>query len=240
MAVHFLLTLDTTAPDGLSLSINDGAAVTENPVVTLSLSTRAGDTAKMKIWGVEGAETEADAPWEPYAVTKTVRLPKSHGMKTVYARVMDDVGNYARGLFIPSGSDRLITADGDVFYNAPPASAGIYLDLSLPVVTTTGPDRSSAAGNSSDKINISFVSSRAFAEYKVCAVKKREALESEGAVIPISGGSVNTGGSGSFPANTAVYVTVTGADLAAAAGSGKGVKIIKVFVRDLAGNWSVA
>lgn len=238
MASHFFLTLDTTAPSSVSLLINGGAATTENPEVTLTLSAES-DAARMKIWGIDGAETEADAPWEAYASRKTVTLPRSSGTKTVYVRVMDDVGNYARTRFIPSGSDGLVTADGKAFYNAPPVSAQIYLDLSLPVVTTTGPDRSRLARGTADVVNISFISSRAFSEYKVCAVSEREAVQSEGAVIPVTGGSMNTSGSGSFAANTAINVSVTGADLASAS-SAKGVKIIKVFVKDIAGNWSVA
>lgn len=37
MASYFNLTLDTTAPSGLTLEINDGAIYTTNPVVELSI-----------------------------------------------------------------------------------------------------------------------------------------------------------------------------------------------------------
>ena len=58
--------------------------------------------------------------------------------------------------------------------------------------------------------------------------------------IPVTSGSTNTSGTeGGYKADTAINVTINGADLEAAS-SGDGVKIIKVFVKNAAGTWSVA
>ena len=54
LASYFNLTLDTTAPAGLSVSINEDALYTTTPVVTLKVSVSDDVTTgyQMKIWGV--------------------------------------------------------------------------------------------------------------------------------------------------------------------------------------------
>ena len=79
-----------------------------------------------------------------------------------------------------------------------------------------------------------------FAEYKVCVVSANSSTQEAGTTIPTVGGSINTSGdSGNYPAATNIQVTITGADLESAS-SGDGAKIIKVFVKNAAGTWSVA
>lgn len=92
MANYFNLTLDTTAPSGVSLSINSGAEYTTSASVSLAIA--CSDTDKtgyqMKIWGIAGKATENDATWETFASSKTVDLPTGDGLKTVYVKIRDD------------------------------------------------------------------------------------------------------------------------------------------------------
>ena len=220
MASFFNLTLDTLAPSGLAAALNDGALYTTSEIVTLKLEMTDADTTgyQMKIWGIADAEDEASAAWETFAAEKSITLPDGDGLKTVYVKVRDDVGNEAAAV-----------------------SDSITLDTAVPVVVITGPDKSKiskVAGFNSAVIN--FVSDVAFEEYKVCAVPATNSLQSAGVVIPAINGSENTSGNaGGYAADTNIAVTINGADLEAAS-AGDGVKIIKVFVRNAAGTWSVA
>lgn len=220
MASYFNLTLDTLAPDGLTLSINDGALYTTSATVTLSISMTDEASAgyQMKIWGIEGVADEGSATWETYATTKSVTLVAGDGLKTVSIKVRDDVGN-----------ESAVVTDT------------ITLDTAVPAVSVTGPDKSKiskVAGFNQSIFN--FTSDVIFEEYKVCVVPANNSTQEAGTVIPTTAGSLNTSGSeGNYPASTNIQVTITGADLETAS-SGDGVKIIKVFVRNAAGTWSVA
>ena len=220
MASYFNLTLDTLAPDGLTLSINDGALYTTSATVTLSISMtdEANAGYQMKIWGIEGVADEGSATWETYATTKSVTLVAGDGLKTVSIKVRDDVGN-----------ESAVVTDT------------ITLDTAVPAVSVTGPDKSKiskVAGFNQSIFN--FTSDVIFEEYKVCVVPANNSTQEAGTVIPTTAGSLNTSGSeGNYPASTNIQVTITGADLETAS-SGDGVKIIKVFVRNAAGTWSVA
>lgn len=220
MASYFNLTLDTLAPDGLTLSINDGALYTTSATVTLSISMTDEASAgyQMKIWGIEGVADEGSATWETYATTKSVTLVAGDGLKTVSIKVRDDVGN-----------ESAVVTDT------------ITLDTAVSAVSVTGPDKSKiskVAGFNQSIFN--FTSDVIFEEYKVCVVPANNSTQEAGTVIPTTAGSLNTSGSeGNYPASTNIQVTITGADLETAS-SGDGVKIIKVFVRNAAGTWSVA
>ena len=215
MASFFNLTLDTLAPSGLSVSINSGATTCTSRTVTLSVSVSDSDTTgyQIKIWGIDGVSSESAASWETFTGSKSITLTDGDGLKTVYVKVRDDVGNETAAV-----------------------SDSITLNTSVPVVTVVGPDRSKI----SNSAVISFTVDVAFDEYKVCVVPATNSLEDAGVVIPSTNGSVNTSGSaGGYPSGTAINVTIKGADLEAAS-SGDGVKIVKVFVRNTAGTWSVA
>lgn len=220
MASYFNLTLDTLAPAGLTLLINDGALYTTSATVTLSISMTDEASAgyQMKIWGIEGVADEESATWETYATTKSVTLVAGDGLKTVSIKVRDDVGN-----------ESAVVTDT------------ITLDTAVPAVSVTGPDKSKiskVAGFNQSIFN--FTSDVIFEEYKVCVVPANNSTQEAGTVIPTTAGSLNTSGSeGNYPASTNIQVTITGADLETAS-SGDGVKIIKVFVRNAAGTWSVA
>ena len=220
MASYFNLTLDTAAPDGVAVTINDGAIYTTTRNVTLDISTSDSNTDgyQMKIWGTDGVSGESGATWEAFAATKTVSLPAGDGLKTVYIKVRDDVGNESAA-----------------------ASDTITLNTSVPTVTVTGPDRTRLSMVSGfNKSIINFTVNETFSEYKVCVVPASNSTQDAGEVIPTTGGSINTSGSaGSYPASTNIQVTIYAEDLESAS-SGDGAKIVKVFVRNQAGTWSVA
>lgn len=216
---YFNLTLDTTAPAGLSILLNDGAIYTASASVALKITISDSVTTgyQMKIWGISGKTTEASAAWETYTPEKTVALSDGDGLKTVFVKVRDDVGNETAA-----------------------ASASITLDTAVPIITITGPDIDTISKVSGfDTAAASFTVDTDFVEYRVCAVPAANSLVAAGTVIPTTVGSVNTSGTGQFPADTPISVTIKGADLETAS-SGDGMKIIKVFAKDAAGNWSVA
>lgn len=220
MASYFNLTLDTLAPAGLTVTLNDGSIYTTSAAVTLKLTLTDENTTgyQMKIWGTAEAAEEGSASWETYTAEKSITLPSGDGLKTVYVKVRDDVGN-----------------------ESAQASDSITLDSAVPAVTVTGPDKakiSKVSGYNTAVIN--FMADVDFEEYKVCVVPATSSTQEAGTVIPTSGGSSGTSGSaGGYEADTNIQVTITGADLEAAS-SGDGVKIVKVFVRNAAGTWSVA
>lgn len=220
MASFFNLTLDTLAPSGVTITINDNALYTTNATVTLKIATSDEQTTgyQMKIWGIENVADEGSASWETFAATKSVKLTAGDGLKTVYVKVRDDVGN-----------------------ESTEASDTITLDTAVPAVSVTGPDKariSKVAGFNQSIFN--FTCDVIFEEYKVCVVPQNNSTQDAGVLIPTTAGSVNTSGSdGNYPAETNIQVTITGADLETAS-SGDGAKIVKVFVRNAAGTWSVA
>ena len=221
MASYFNLTLDTTAPAGVTLQINSGALYATSRPVTLTIGVSDEQTTgyQMKVWGdIDGASEEAAASWETFATEKSVTLTTGDGLKTVHVKIRDDVGNES----------------ADV-------TDTITLNTAVPVVTVTGPDKSRISKVSGfDTSIINFTSDVAFDEYKVCVVTANSSTQDSGMTIGSTHGSINTSGtSGDYPASESIQVTIKAADLEAAS-SGDGTKIVKVFVKTEAGIWSVA
>lgn len=218
MASYFNLTLDTLAPAGLAVQLNGDDIYTTTPSVELTLTLTDSPTTgyQMKIWGVEGVTDEGSASWETYAASKSVTLPSGDGLKTVYVKVRDAVGNESSA-----------------------TSDSITLDTAVPTVTVTGPDKSTISKVVGfDMAVINFMSDIAFEEYKVCVVPATSSTQESGTQIPTTNGSVNTSGSaGGYEADTNIEVKINGTDLETAS-SGDGVKIVKVFVKNAAGTWS--
>lgn len=212
MASYFTLTLDTTAPTSVSISL---PALTNSTSVTATIA--ATGASHMKFWGdVSGAATEGAASWQTFGNTATITLTSGDGTKTVYMKVKDDVGNEA-------------TAVNDT----------TVLDSSGPTVTITGPDVNRISKVASyDTSAFSFSANEAFVEYKVKVVPSTSSVHSAGTQIGTTGGSTNMSGSGTFAANTPISCTIKGADLETAS-VGDGAKIVKVFCKDANGNWSV-
>lgn len=220
MASFFNLILDTLAPAGLALQLNSGATYATSNTVTASISVSDSVTTgyQMKIWGIKAAAEEADASWETFTISKSLVLTDSDGLKTVYIKVRDDVGNESAAV-----------------------SASITVNTAVPVVTITGPDKSRISKVSGfDTCAFSFTSDVDFEEYTVRVVPSTSSLHDAGTEIPTTGGSTNTSGSaGGYKKATAINVTIKGADLESAS-SGDGTKVVKVFVKNAAGTWSVA
>lgn len=221
MASFFNLTLDTLAPAGVAISLNDNALYTTSEVVTLKVTMTDTETTgyQMKVWGIEGVADEATAAWETYAAEKSITLPHdTDGLKTVSVKVRDDVGN-----------------------ESAVATDDITLDTAVPVVTITGPDKAKISKITGFDISIiNFTVDVEFEEYKVCVVPETASTQDAGVTIGTAGGSVNTSGAdGGYPEATNIEVKIAGADLETASG-GDGVKIVKVFVKTVAGTWSVA
>lgn len=218
MASYFNLTLDTLAPAGLAVQINGDDIYTTTATVELAITLTDDVTTgyQMKVWGIDGVADEETATWETYTASKSITLPSGDGLKTVYVKVRDSVGNETSAV-----------------------SDSITLDTSVPTVAVTGPDKatiSEVVGFNLAVIN--FMSDIAFEEYKVCVVPATSSTQEAGTIIPDDNGSINTSGSeGGYEADTNIQVTISGTDLKAAS-SGDGVKIVKVFVRNAAGTWS--
>ncbi len=230
MAAFFTLTLDTTAPAGVTVEINNGDAATASLDVTLAIATSDGDTSgyTMKVYGdVDDAQApteyraaEGDAPWISFAASKAVRLAAGDGSKTVRVKVRDDVWN--------------VSAE---------ATDAITLDTSAPVVTITeAPSRSrisKVAGR--DETVFEFEVDVEFSEFEVRVVPNSGSGHTAGDLIPTAGGSVNTSGAaGPYAAATPIEVTINGVDLETA-DAGDGDKVVKVFARASGGaqNWSL-
>ena len=193
MASYFNLTLDTTAPSGVTLSINSGAEYTTSASVTLAIGCSDADTIgyQMKIWGIDGVSTESDASWETYAESKVVTLASGDGQKTVYVKVRDDVYNESAS-----------------------ASATITLNTTVPTVTITGPDVTRISKTSGkNTCTFSFSSYTAFTEYKVKVVPSISSLNDAGTTIGTTNGSTNMSGTGTYAASTNTTCTINGADL---------------------------
>lgn len=226
-ASYVTVTLDTTGPGSPSISISGGAAYATSQTVTVTIGTADSDTTgyQMKVYGdVDTSNdsnvqaTKAASTWISYATSKSIKLSSGDGSKTVYVTIRDDVWN-----------------------ESSEASDAITLDTTLPTVTVQGgsPDVSRVSKISGKRtVNITWQSNQQYDEYKVKVVPSTGSNESAGTTIGTTNGSSNVAGStADQPASTNVTTTIDGRDLEAAS-AGDGDKIIKIFVKDDAGNWS--
>ena len=169
---------------------------------------------KIYHWAMTGVDPVVPAEGAKPDIT----LPDGDGLKTIYVKMRDDVGNETAAV-----------------------SDTITLNTSIPAVTITGPDKSRISKVTGyDAAAFSFVCDVDFEEYTIRVVPATSSLHTAGTQIPTTGGSTNVSGTeGGYKKNTAINVTVKGADLEAAS-SGDGTKIVKVFVKNAAGTWSAA
>ena len=220
MPAHITITFDTTAPANPALLLAGGASVvgSRNTAVAFASDDTDKTGYQVKLWGDldGGPATEGAAAWQAWSASVLVTLSAGDGPKVVYGKVRDDVGNETGVL-----------------------SDSTTLDTTVPVVAVGAPSQpkiSKVVGF--DTATATFQSDSPFEEYEVRVVPTSGSARTEGAVIPTTAGSINTSGNaGSYPAATNIQITIKGADLEAAA-PGDGTKVIKVFVRDTAGNWS--
>lgn len=219
MASNFTLTLDTTGPQTATFAVSAGAAYATSTAATGDFSTSDTPTTgyQVKVWGdVSGALTEGAASWQTYTTSLAFTLTSGDGLKTISAKIRDDVGNETTTL-----------------------SDTITLDTTSPVPTisvTFSPLKISKVATF-DVSTGSFQADTAIQAWKVKVVPSTGTIHSAGAQIPTTAGSTDVTG-GALAATTNQSVSITGTDLESAS-AGDGAKIVKVFVQDLAGNWSV-
>jgi len=229
---YFDLTLDTTGPSNPTIALNSGNQYATAVLVTATVGTGDGTTTgyQMKFWGdidlawakangIVGssatATDQASALWITYATSQQLQLSTGDANKTVYLQIRDDVYN--------------ISAQ---------ASDQITLDTTKPTVTITGPDVSKVSTQAGKNVaSFSFTSDSNYQQYVVKVVASSGADHTTGTTIATTNGSTNMSG-GAGTASTVINCQVNGSDLQAAS-AGDGTKVIKVFVEDTAGNWSV-
>lgn len=212
MSSYVYLNVDTVAPSGVSIVINDGSTATANRLVNLTLNSPDADTTQMLIWGYDGVLTESDAVWETYAQTKQITLTNGDGQKTIYAKFRDDVLNVSAQV-----------------------SASILLNTSVPEVTAViNPNKISQNVDAT----LTFSADSDFVEYKVCVVPETTTTQANAIVIPTTSGSIGTSGTGSYNASVEYTATIKADDVLSIS-AGDGQKIIKVFIKTNLGTWSV-
>jgi len=128
------ITVDTTPPTGLTLSINDDESYTNSTSVTLSLSANGGPST-MYI-------SNNGATWESYdyATSKAWTLSETgDGTKTVYFKAKDAAGNNATAVTSTITLDT--TAPSVVTLSSP--SAGATVSSQTPTFSWTNPNNAS-------------------------------------------------------------------------------------------------
>lgn len=213
MPASFTLTLDTLGP-----AISAISGVYTGTEVQVTVSSDALDAAQVKLWGdVEGAATEGVAPWQAFASGQAMVVAVTAGdsPKTINARLRDDVWN--------EGAAQNVV---------------VVVDTTAPIVTiTVEPDRSKISKvEGRDKSIFTWSVDSDIQQYEVCVAPNVGATREQSAAIPADGGSVNVVG-GAVAAGAPVQTTIDGTDLDTLVDDG--AHIIKVFARDLAGNWSL-
>lgn len=225
MASYVNITLDTTGPGGVTVSINGGDLYTADQDVTLTIGTSDGDTTgyQMKVYGdvdttndANVQATEGASAWISYATSKAIKLSTGDALKTIRVKVRDDVNN-------PSSE----------------ATDTITLDTTVPVVAVqSGPTPAKISKQTGKRTStVVWQSDTAYDEYQVRVVPSSGSAHTAGTLIGTANGSSNVSGSaGGYPATTNVTTDIDGADLEAA--GAEGANVVKVFVMDSAGNWS--
>lgn len=224
MASSALLTLDTTAPAGVTLDIGTGVISARDLTAAIATSDPSTTGYQLKIYGdVDDAHdqanyraSEANAPWISFVTSKGIRLSAGDGLKTVRIKVRDGFGNASAE-----------TTDA------------VTLNTQIPTVSiTAGPSPTTISKvGSFDTATLTVESPDAIDEIKVKVVAAASDPHTAGTVIPETAGS-NTQASGAVTASTPIEITIKGADLESAS-AGDAAKRIKVFVRSsVNGLWS--
>lgn len=234
MASFFTIILDTIAPATTAIKINNGAAYVNDAdrLCTVTITTGDSNTTgyQMKIWGdidtsnnTSIQSTEGTSSWISYEREKQIKLSSGDGIKNVYCKLRDDVGNESSIV-----------------------SAQTILDTEIHVVTVQSQSVTKiSAVEGYNTVTFSFFVSDtnpavdSFTEYKVCCVSASSVPADEATAIGITNGSVNMSATGTFKYDEPISCTIKTADLVAtAAGAGDGSKIIKVYAKSADGVWS--
>jgi hypothetical protein len=230
MASYVNLFLDLTAPTTVVLTAPGSSGTL---AVSVSGSTADATTTgyKMKFWGATvvtnavAGDTEANAPYLTYSTANQTVTFASEGSKTLNFAVYDDVGNRTA---------------------ATPKSINIV--TSLPTVTVdqiSGGVNPNLPTNDAGKFSVQpgyntltfrFQSNLDIIEWKVMKVANTGDLVGTGQAIGTTNGST-VGAVESITAGTFKSVTIKMADFDTQVTE---AKIVKVFVKNVAGNWSEA
>lgn len=227
-AASFNVVVDTTAPANAALLLNGGAAYTSSASITAQLSTDDTPTTgyQILIWGSvdTGANasiqtTQGASTWitpGSFPASQAVTLSSGGGLKTINARIRDDVWNETATL-----------------------TQTITLDTDVPTVNwTSGPDVSKISTVSGKRVvNATFtVGSEAITAWEIAVVANSASLRGSGTVISTTNGSTGVTG-GALAASATQAVSLDARDIQVAS-AGEGTKVIKIFVQDVTGNWS--
>lgn len=218
MAANFTLTLDTTGPAGVTAAIDAGNTWSTDFDVILNVGTSDTDTTgyQMKVWGdiSGGAATEGAASWQTFNAALPVTVTAGDGIKTLNVRLRDDVWN-----------------------ESTVASDSITVDSTAPTVNVTSDVSKISKITGKRTATLTITPDSAIQAWKVKVVTSSGAVQTQGTQIGTTNGSTNMTG-GASGSGVAITAHIDGADLEVA--GAEGANIIKAFVQDLAGNWSVA
>lgn len=221
MPANFNLVLDTTPPQAVTCVIEAAAGTTTDPFIDVTVGTTdaaGGGLAgyQVKVWGdVEGAPDEASAVWQAYAGPSsplTLQLSGTDGVKTVYAKLRDDVWNESAAV-----SDQIVLNQ-----------VGVTVNI------ISGPDVNRVSRIATKRqATFTWAADGPFAHYEVRVVPSSNSDHLAG--VPVgSVGSTNVSGDAAFAGNTPIITVVDGRDVP----DPDETKVIKVFAQDADGNWS--
>lgn len=218
MPANFNLTLDTTPPQAVTCVIEAAAGTTTDPLVDVTVGTSDVTLTgyQVKLWGdIDGAPDEASAVWQAYAgpgSPVSVNLAGADGVKTVFAKLRDDVWNESATV-----SDQIVLNQ-----------VGVTVNL------VSGPDVNRVSRVATKRqATFTWAADGAFTHYEVRVVPSADSDHLAG--VPVGTvGSTNVSGDGAFAASTPIITVVDGRDVP----DPDGTKVIKVFAQDADGNWS--
>lgn len=244
MANYINITLDNTGVTPKSVKINGDETRTTSTAVTLQITlneadAQFADTYEMAIFGsVVGAEDERNLNWEKFSFEKNITLTDGDGEKIVYVILRDDLHN-----------------EGSEVYDE------ITLYTEVPTVNVSGPTIGRISNNEGKNITtFTFTADKSITNCKVMVVeninvrhddatnKLLAATNGSKMTVDINGETVDCSGDylefdlTELPlmslGGKEFTVTINGIDLYYLSPA-DGVKIIKVFVKEKNGNWSV-
>lgn len=225
MASYIQFYLDTLAPASVVLTApaNSGSLT-----VGVNASTSDGTTTgyTMKIWGAGvsanavAGTTKANAPALAFTTATQNVLFTAEGSQVLNLAVYDDVGN-----------ETLAT----------PVTINIVTSLATVTVSNiTGGNTTHDRFSTNSPYNVlsfNFTASQDYSEWKVLRVSATGSTQDTGTAIGTTNGSTNVAGTATVTAGTVKSVTINMLDLPTQVNENK---ILKVFVKNLAGNWSQA
>lgn len=240
MASFINITLDNTGVTPRYIEINDGAARASSTAARVTITLDEADKAyadnysMMFIGDVVGA-----GEWMKFAYEKNIVLTDGDGVKNISVIVRDDLYN-----------------EGD------PVADTITLYTSVPTVNVSGPSVARISDKAGKNIStFTFTADKQINAFRIVLAENINVTQEDATnkTIPAVNGSkvtvindygeaisinaadgltFNMGGLGKYAAGKEFTVTIYGNDICEISPE-DGAKIIKVFVKEFDGNWSV-